>query len=196
MCSSELFVMHRGARRGSARGSRRGCAPGVRVVGHMRQQAPEASSASDSVASDPHWVDGRHPIVASEQEDLANVLVRDFLTLSSDVLTSIGVGVGQRVVASLTPSPVTSHKEPIPATRADHVAVVRSQFTAYAFKLESISACITQLLALEHVMSERLNIMEDNLERHEASEDVVCLDCEFTLEAHDRVMSLANCFAF
>ena len=176
--------MHRGARRGSARGGR--------VVGPPRPEVLEASSASDSVASELQWADGRHPVVASEQEDLANMLVRDFITLSSDVLTSIGVGVGQRVVVALTPSPVTSHKEPIPATRAGHVAVVRSQFTAYAFKLESISACITQLIALEHVMSERLLVMEDNLERHEASEDVVCLDCEFTLEAHDRVMSLAD----
>jgi hypothetical protein len=82
-------------------------------------------------------------------------------------------------------------REVLPSNRAEHVGFVRDRFTAHAFQLEALSTSINQLGALEHVMMQRLLIMELDLERHEATEDMVCLDCELCLDAHDQRTSRA-----
>ena len=120
--------------------------------------ASEGSTSPSSVVSEPTWVDGRHPIVAGSQDDASSALVQDFSRLSADVLTTIGVGVGKRIAINMCP-PHVLKKEVLPSTRGEHVGFVRDRFTAYAFQLEALSTSINQLVALEHVMMQRLLIM-------------------------------------
>jgi len=152
--------------------------------------ATEESPSSSSVVSEPTWVDGRHPIVAGSQDDASSALVQDFIRLSADVLTTIGVGIGQRIATNMCP-PHVLKTEDLPVNRGEHVGKVRDRFTAYAFQIEALSTSINQLVALEHVMMQRLLIMENDLERHEVTDEPVCSDCELCLDAHDQRMSRA-----
>ena len=152
--------------------------------------ASEGSPSASSVVSEPAWVDGRHPIVAASQDDASSALVQDFVRLSADMLSTIGVGIGQRIATNMCP-PHVLKKEQLPVNRGEHVGFVRDRFTAYAFQIEALSTSINQLVALEHVMMQRLLIMETDLERHEATDGPVCLDCELCLDAVDQRLSRA-----
>jgi len=162
---------------------------------HFVGPAPESPEGSPSVSVDASveaaWVEGRHPIITASMDDgvLAG-LAHDFMRLSGDVLSSVGVGVGQRIATGMCPPPVLQKQE-LPGNRGDHVGMVRARFTAYAFQIEALTTNINQLIALEHVMTERLLILESDLERHEATEDFVCLDCELVLDAADQRQSRA-----
>ena len=162
---------------------------------HCVGPAPDSPEGSPSVSVDASveaaWVEGRHPIIAASMDDgVVAGLAHDFIRLSGDVLSSVGVGVGQRIVAGMCPPPVLQ-KQLLPANRGEHVGFVRDRFTAYAFQIEALTTNINQLIAVEHVMMERLLIMEADLERHEATEEFVCLDCELCLDADDQRQSRA-----
>ena len=142
-------------------------------------ESPANESSSDD--SSHRMVEVRHPFVAEAESDHVTALVIDFALLSEDVLTSIGVGVGQRVAAAMTPCTVLV--QPLPANRAAHVDNLRSQFAAYALRIDCLSSSISQLVALETVLLERLYDMDINLVNYEETAGFVCAGCRMTSDA-------------
>ena len=103
----------------------------------------------------------------------------NFLQLTGDVLTSIAVGAGQRIVGTMLPT-ASTQKETLPADRATHNADVKRRFVNHDLQFEALSSSITQLVALEYVLFERLLKLQSEHERHEETTESVCVDCDFT----------------
>jgi len=124
-------------------------------------------------------VELRHPFIAEAESDAVISHTLDFAMLSEDALTSIGAGVGQRLVAAMTPVLV----QPLPANWAAHVDNLRSQFDAYASRMDCLSSSISQLVALENVLLQRLYEMEKNLVNREETAGFVCAGCRMMSDA-------------
>ena len=89
----------------------------------------------------------------------------NFNGLSLDVLASIGVDAGQRISATLMP--VNETPDPVYASdRAAYVARLDRDCDAHLRKLNALSACITQLVALEHVYLERVDAMIESVSQY------------------------------
>jgi hypothetical protein len=140
----------------------------------------QAHSITPSAADETAWASvydddslktsGRHPHIATAQNSRASVLAFGFNGLSLDVLATIGVDAGQRISATLMPVNVTP--DPIIASdRADHAARLDRDCNAHLRKLNALSACITQLVALEHVYLERVEAMIESVYQHESTSD-------------------------
>lgn len=148
-------------------------------------ESPANESSSDD--SSHRMVEVRHPFVAEAESDAdiartaVNAHTLDFAILSEDVLASIGVGVGQRLVAAMTPCTVLV--QPVPANWAAHVDNLRSQFGTYKSRMDCLSSSISQLIALENVLFERLYEMQDNLVNHEETAGFVCAGCRMMSDA-------------
>jgi len=71
---------------------------------------------------------------------VVNAHITNFLLLSGDVLTSVGVGLGHRVALAMSPMSVTSSfiKKALPADMAEHNAAVKRQLSASANQLETL----------------------------------------------------------
>jgi hypothetical protein len=142
-------------------------------------ESPANESSSDD--SSHRMVELRHPFIAEAESDAVISHTLDFAMLSEDALTSIGVGVGQRLVAAMTPCTVLV--QPLPANWAAHVDNLRSQFDAYASRMDCLSSSISQLVALENVLLQRLYEMEKNLVNREETAGFVCAGCRMMSDA-------------
>jgi hypothetical protein len=137
----------------------------------MQQAHSITPSAADKSAwaslydDDSLKTSGRHPHIATAENSRASVLAADFNGLSLDVLASIGVDAGQRISATLMP--VNETPDPVYASdRAAYVARLDRDCDAHLRKLNALSACITQLVALEHVYLERVDAMIESVSQY------------------------------
>ena len=155
--------------------------------GHPIVVNPEDEAFFAGIRRDPdHHDGGRHPEVAEAQGRGSDAITQQLMQLSEDVLASIGVGVGQRIVADMMPTgltvPAPRHGSEV-FDRAAHVGRLRDSWTDYNFKVRRFTANITQLIAVENVLWERLLVMEEDLNRHEREPGPQCRGCGLTVEA-------------
>jgi hypothetical protein len=155
--------------------------------GHPIVVNPEDEALFAGIRRDPdHHDGGRHPEIAEAQGHGSDALTSQLMHLSEDMLASIGVGAGQRIVADMMPPGLT-----VPAPRhgleafdrTAHVSRLRDSWSDANFKVRRFTANITQLIAVEHVLWERLLVMEEDLNRHESEPDPQCCGCGLTVEA-------------
>ena len=127
--------------------------------------------------------DGRHPDVADAgAHDEVVRLSRDFRGMSGQTLLSLSVGTCQQLVGAVSPLqfPFSSQRDELPADRAGHVALLRSDHTIRSTHLAWVTHTINQLVAVEHALAEHVMCSVNGIEAHEATTDPVCTGCTFT----------------
>jgi len=148
---------------------------------------PEDEAFFAGIRRDPdHHDGGRHPEIAEAQGHGSDALTSQLMHLSEDILASIGVGAGQRIVADMMPPGLTV-LAPRHGTeafdRTAHVGRLRDKWADYNSKVRRFTCNITQLIAVESVLWERLLVMEEDLNRHESEPGPQCCGCGLTVEA-------------
>ena len=136
--------------------------------------------------------DGRHPDVADAgAHDEVVRLSRDYRGMSGQTLLSLSVGTCQQLVGAVSPLqfPFSSQRDELPADRAGHVALLRSDHTLRSRHLAWVSHTVNQLVAVEHALAEHVAASANGIEAHEATTDAVCTGCTFTAAAFNYDLS-------
>ena len=136
--------------------------------------SPMEESARFARGLGPFGSGGRHPEVAIAQVDDVVALASDFALLSNDVLVSVAVGAGQRIITVMTPD---IHTPPQPLSSGRESPIVSPhRWIAHAQRLRALSKIITQLVALERVLFEQGLDMRIGCQRHDAIDCSICSD--------------------
>jgi len=139
--------------------------------------ADEAAWSSDFF--DIHMTEGRHNLIAAAENSRANALADQYKESSIDMLASLSVGASNRIIAAMMPVSV-SPDHVSDEDREAHVARLSRECDVHLRRLNALTACVTQLVALETVYFARFSAMNDDVYRHESTADLVCVGCELT----------------
>jgi len=143
----------------------------------------EADALFEQLALDAcSQVHSRHPGVeeAAGSPLAVNMHICKYLELPGDLLTSMAISLGHRIVATSTPPPDThiDVREAMSADRVEHNRSVTRRYVVAAGQLDALTHSINQLLALEFVLFERLPRLKANYERHLDLSTPACEDCD------------------
>ena len=128
-----------------------------------------------------HMTEGRHAQIATAENSKANALAVDYKNSTLDMLSSLIVDASTRIISTMMPVASSDHVSDV--DRVAHVARLNRDCDAHLRRLNALTACVTQLVALEHAYVERFTVMNEDVYRHESTADSVCVGCEMTEHA-------------
>ena len=155
--------------------------------------SPMEESTRFARGLEPFDAGGRHPEVAIAQVNDVFALASDFALLSDDVLVSVAVGAGQRIITVMTPD-INTPPQPLSSGRESPI-VSPHRWIAHAQRLRAFSKIITQLVALERVLFEQGLDMRIGCQRHDVIDCSICSDrvgIQSTADPEERLERLAQ----